>query len=151
MINLQKRAQELYDKVRSESLPMVRDFTENDFNKYIAVFFLFNPDPIIMLGRIVQVREEWGQFGSNQIYMRCCDDRLQVHENQAFYFVPDNLIKEMDELFKDAELDTPNTTYSLQGKNRRKGFIVKSRIKKGDTTPMREVLTDLKKVFGENI
>jgi hypothetical protein len=132
-------------------LPLVRDFTEKDFNKYIAVYFLINPDPIIMLGRIVQIRQEWGQFGSNQIFIRCCDDRLQVHENQAFHFLPDHLAAEADQLFKDVDLDEPDIPYSLQGKDRKKGFIIKSRVKQGSTTPMRELMKDLRKVFGDDI
>jgi hypothetical protein len=148
--NLQAKANDIYESIKLLKPPMVRAFTENDFNKYIAVGFLINPDPIIMIGRIVQFREESGAFGSNQIFIRCCDGRLQVHENQFFHFVPEAFNHELDVLFKDIDRDLPNRSYSMQHQYEKKGFFIKSNIKEGETTPMREVKESLNKIIGGN-
>lgn len=130
---------EIYDEVISMSLPMKRDFTTEEFNSYIVVGFLPGAPIKIMVGRVVQVRNEAGAFGSNQIFIRCSDGSLQVHENQWFYKAPDKFIPRLNELFKDVPDDEKNNTYSIQGKYKRKGFIIKSKVKEGQTTPMREV------------
>ena len=132
---------EIYDEVISMSLPIKRDFTPEEFNSYIVVGFLPGAPIKIMVGRVVQVRNEAGAFGSNQIFMRCPDGDLQVHENQWFYKAPDKFIPRLNELFKDVPEDDKKNIYSIQGKYKQKGFIIKSKVKEGETTPMREVKT----------
>lgn len=134
-----KALEEIYKEIRSIELPMVRDFDESDFNKYIVVGFQPSLPTKSMIGRLVQVREEWGCFGSNQIFIREFDGQLQCHENQWFYKVPDSFKPRLDEIFKDGFLDTKNIVYSLRGKQKRKGFIIKSKVKKGESTPMRDI------------
>lgn len=129
----------IYSEILSMDLQIKRDFTPDEFNSFIAVGYLPGAPIEKLIGRIVQVREEWGMFGSNQIFMRCSDGKLQCHENQWFYLIPDKYISQLTELFKSVELDANNNTYSLQGKHKRKGFIVKSKIKEGNSTPMRDV------------
>ncbi len=134
-----KALEEIYKEIRSIELPMVRDFNESDFNKYIVVGFQPSLSTKSMIGRLVQVREEWGCFGSNQIFIREFDGQLQCHENQWFYKVPDSFKTRLDEIFKDGFWDTENITYSLRNKQKRRGFIIKSKVKEGKSTPMRDV------------
>lgn len=133
------KLEEIYEEIRSTELTMVRDFDESDFNKFIIVGF----QPFLpiksMIGRLVQVREEWGCFGSNQVFIREIDGKLQCHENQWFYKVPESFLPRLVEIFKDCQLDKKNTTYSLCGKQKRKGFIIKSKVKEGESTLMRDV------------
>jgi len=141
--------EEVYKEIRSIELPMVRDFEENDFNKYIVIGFQPYLPIKRMIGRIVQVREEWGCFGSNQVFIREFDGQLQCHENQWFYKVPESFKSRLDEIFKDGILDTKNITYSLRGKQKRKGFIIKSKVKKGESTPMRDIKIAINQKFSE--
>lgn len=139
MTKIQTRLSEIYSQSRIAT-GMIHNFTEADFKKYIAVGFFFNPPINIMIGKVVQVRKESGAFGSDQIFLRCQDGLLQVHENQSFYYVPERFTKELDELFSTVpDEDKPNTTYSMMHKHKRKGFIIKSKVKEGETTPMREI------------
>lgn len=140
---LEEIYKEVQSMIQSMKLPMVRDFVESDFNKYIIVGFQPFLPTKSMIGRVVQVREEWGCFGSNQVFIREFDGNLQCHENQWFYKVPDSFIKDLDEIFD--EYDVKNRTYSLKGKQKRKGFIIKSKVKEGETTPMREVRSEIMK------
>lgn len=78
--------EKIYKEIRSLELRIIRDFVESDFNKYIIVGFQPSLATKSMIGRIVQVREEWGCFGSNQVYIREFDGELQCHENQFFLY-----------------------------------------------------------------
>jgi|ERR1700741_1344768 len=146
----EKRLQEIYDEIIETSPKTVREFEEKDFNTYIIVGFLPNAPINMMVGRIVQIRMEAGAFGSNQIFFRQYDNKLMIHENQWFYRVPEKYISELNDIFKDAYLDEPNLTYSLRHEDPENGFVVKSKVKEGETTPMREVKKDIKEaLFGK--
>ncbi len=140
-----KELKEVYDTVCSMSLRMKREFTSDEFNSFIAVGFLPGAPIEKLIGRVVQVREESGLFGSNQIFIRCCNGELQCHENQWFYKVPESFIPKLTEIFKEVEIDPIGKTYSIQEKYKRKGFIIPSKIKKGQTTPMREIKKSIMK------
>lgn len=132
MNTTEQKLTDIYRATRKKENYVI-EFTQSDFKRYIAVGFLINPPINVMIGKVVQIRKEWGAFGSDQIFLRCQDGLLQVHENQHFYFVPEEFKKELDELFKTVpDKDNPNDIYSLMNKNKRAGFIVPSKIKDGE-------------------
>ena len=141
--------QEIHTNVVEHPLVMVNDFTENDFNCYLLVGFQPTLPLEEMIGRVVQVRKETGCFGSDQVFLREYDGGLQEHENQWFYRIPDIYHTRLDKLFKRPE--KIGLTYSLSGKHKRKGFIIKSEVKEGESTPMRDIKAAIKGKIAEII
>ena len=98
------------------------------------------------IGKVVQVRLEAGQFGSDSILLRHCDDSLVEHSNQIFWSIPERFNSYLDEFFKDTYLDDSDTNeYSLKGNCPKKGFIIESQIKAGKSTPLRRIKTAILK------
>ncbi len=92
------------------------------------------------VGRVAQVRLEAGDFGSHCVLLRHVNDVLTPHENQSFWLIPDRFKDYLDGLFKDTYMDDSDKYYyTLQKKKRQKGFIVSSKIKVGQSTPMRDI------------
>lgn len=133
-----KKLQAIYDDTVVSS-ELVKDFEPEDYKCYFVTGLLFVPI-IKKVGRVVQVREEAGAFGSHQVFMRCCDGNLQCHENQWYYKVPERLIPQLDELFaKMVDEDNGSNNYMLRNESGKVGFIIPSEVKEGESTPMREV------------
>ena len=103
------------------------------------------------IGRVAQVRLEAGDYGSDNVLLRHCDNNLQQHTNQCFWLIPDKFKVYLDKCFKDAHIDdSDNFEYTLfDGEFAEKGFIVPSPIKKGETTPMRDIKNAIKKRLTE--
>ncbi|WP_407268764.1 hypothetical protein [Tenacibaculum maritimum] len=93
------------------------------------------------IGRVVQVRIEAGHLGSDNVLLRHVDNILRQHTNQFFWLVPDKFTKYLDKCFKGVYLDDSDTiTYTLnEGSDGEKGFIVASKIKDSESTPMRNI------------
>ena len=92
------------------------------------------------VGRVAQVRLEAGDYGSHCVLLRHRNDSLIPHENQSFWLIPEKFKEYLDECFKDVyEDDSDKHFYTLQKKKRAKGFIIPSKIKKGKSTPMRDI------------
>ena len=111
-------------------------------NKYVITGFISGKENIAnnRVGRVAQVRLEAGDFGSDCVLLRHKDDTLIPHENQSFWLIPDKFKEYLDEIFKDTYLDDSDTYfYTLKGKKRKKGFIIKSPIKENQSTPMRDI------------
>jgi len=143
--NKEDQLKKIVDEVYNLQHPPVRDFTDHDFNSFIVVGFLPGAPIKLMIGKLVQVRMESGAFGSNQIFLRLYDGSLQVHENQWFYHVPISFhfMEQLCEIFEEsAQDDEPGKTYSIRNEYQETGFIIPSKVKAGETTPMREVKKD---------
>lgn len=92
------------------------------------------------VGRVVQVRLEAGDFGSDCVLLRHRNDDLIPHENQSFWLIPEKFKAHLDECFEGVYADDANEEfYTIQGKDREKGFIIPSKIKKGQSTQMRDI------------
>jgi len=92
------------------------------------------------IGRVVQVRIEAGDFGSDNVLLRHSNNNLVQHTNQCFYLIPDKFKVYLDECFEDVCMDDSDKyEYTLSGKQGMKGFIIPSPIKKGESTPMRDI------------
>ena len=94
------------------------------------------------VGRVVQIRLEAGEFGSDNVLLRHVDDSLMQHSNQSFWLIPKKFKVYLDNCFKGVHLDDSDTfAYTLGGKFSEKGFIIDSPIKDGESTPMRDIKT----------
>lgn len=83
-----------------------------------------------VIGFLVQVREEWGAFGSDEVYVRESDETLHAHSNQSFWRLDNKTVDLISPHFcwlPEEELEeNPELEYSFQGKNKQKGFLVSS-------------------------
>lgn len=121
---------------------MIHFWTPELKNKYVITGFIAGKENIAdnRVGRVAQVRLEAGAFGSDSVLLRHKDDTLVPHENQSFWLIPDKFKEYLDAIFKDVHLDDSDKHfYTIQGKKRKKGFIVKSPIKDNQSTQMRDV------------
>ena len=121
---------------------MIHNWTNEHKGKYIITGMQQGGVGVDMrVGRVVQVRLESGDFGSDNILLRHCTDLLQQHTNQSFCLIPNKFTSYLDECFKDTYLDDSDKyEYTLgEGRAPEKGFIIKSKIKDGENTPMRDI------------
>jgi hypothetical protein len=121
---------------------MITKWTPDLKNKYVITGFLSGKENTTnnRVGRVVQVRLEAGDYGSDCVLLRHKDNLLVPHTNQCFWLIPDRFKDYLDEIFKDAQSDKPDEyTYTLQEKEPKKGFIIKSPFKRGESTPMRDI------------
>ncbi len=107
---------------------------------------------IYYIGKVVQVRLEAGEFGSNIVFLRHADGLLQTHDNQTFYTIPEKYLKKVEELFEEGHPggeadDADAQEYFIHSAKPEKGFIIASKIPEGETTPMRTVKKALNQVF----
>jgi len=128
---------------------MIHNWTTDHKNKYVITGLQQGGACIDKrIGRVAQVRLEAGDFGSDNVLLRHCDDVLQQHTNQSFWLIPDKFTAYLDECFKDVYLDDSDKfEYTLNEENPEKGFIINSKVKDGESTPMR----DVKRAINEKI
>jgi len=121
---------------------MVQNWLPEYKNKYVITGMQQGGAGVDMrIGRVVQVRLEAGDFGSDNILLRHCNDKLQQHTNQSFWLIPDKFTAYLDDCFEGVCLDDSDEyEYSLgQGKSPYKGFIKLSEINENESSPMRDV------------
>lgn len=133
----------------------INEFKEEDFGIYVATGLQSNSSdsntPLRRIGKVVQVRQEAGAWGSDIVFLRHWDGDLWMHENQSFYKVPKEFTTELDELYKERTSDTRKTPYSMGGKFKRKGFIIPSKVKEGESTPLRDVRNKIINLIDEKL
>lgn len=80
------------------------------------------------LGYVVQIRKEWGAFGSDMYLIREHDGKLNTHENQSFWKLSPSQSAMMKEFFKygpeEEILENPELFYSIKGNQEESGFLV---------------------------
>ncbi len=93
------------------------------------------------IGKVVQIRLEADDFGSDIVLLRHANDVLRTHENQCFWLIPDKFTEYLDECFKDAYVDDADSEqYSINcGNAPAIGFIIPSKIAKDESTPLRDI------------
>ena len=89
----------------------------------------FQYDLDVFIGYVVQIRKNAGSFGSDKILFRTSNGNLMTWENQSFLILPPSevlLIKDIfQELINDEkEYIKEDGTYTIEGKDPKKGFIV---------------------------
>lgn len=128
----------------------IREFTEDDFGAFVytgPTSYKFQP----MIGRLVQVRLESGEYGSHNVLLRHADDSLWQHSNQSFYRITDpaTLKKLKAEFSQDFE-DKPDVEYTInKDKEPETGFIIASKVPDGESTPMRDIIGRIRERVGE--
>lgn len=103
--------------------------TENDFllnEIVVASCFRGMEKDIDRVGRMVQIREKAGVWGTDIYLVRMTNGDLMRFENIAFYKLKPEFVSLYEGLFETSELDPPNMEYLLSGKFPEAGFIVKN-------------------------
>lgn len=132
----------------------INQWTNDLKNKYVITGLIAGKENIAnnRVGRVVQVRLEAGAFGSDSVLLRHKNDDLIPHENQSFWLIPDKFTDYLDEIFKDAHIDNSDEDfYTIQGRDRERGFIIESKIKENQSTPMRDIKNAISNKLGEII
>jgi hypothetical protein len=110
------------------------------FNSFVITGLIDGDNsPLFRIGRVVQVRLEAGEYGSDLVLLRRYDGILTPHENQSFYLIKPEYLESVKDLFSEIELDEPNLEYTLRKEFPETGFIIPSKIKEGESTPMRNI------------
>lgn len=97
--------------------------------------------------RVVQIRKEIGQFGSDLFFVRHADGSLMVWENQSFFRVKEKYVGEIETIYNlhdsiEIDDDEPgkNIGYNYPGnEDFLKGFIIPSPYPEDHVTPMRDI------------
>jgi hypothetical protein len=77
-----------------------------------------------VLGRVVQVRQKTGAFGTDTVLIREQNGKLSSHENQFFWIIPEEYETELQELFRNVvEDDADEEEYTIVGQDPVKGFL----------------------------
>lgn len=101
--------------------------------------------------RVVQIRKEIGQFGSDLFLVRHTDGSLMVWENQSFFKVKEKYTSQIEAIYNQHDAieiddDEPGKSigYNYPGnKEFIKGFIIPSPYPEGHMTPMKQVKEDI--------
>lgn len=131
---------------------MIHNWTTDYKNKYVITGLQQGGAGIEKrIGRVAQVRLEAGDFGSDNVLLRHSDDGLQQHTNQSFWLIPEKFTTYLDECFKDVYLDNSDEYEYTLGKDSKpeKGFIIPSKVKAGDSTPMRDIQNAIDKLISD--
>lgn len=121
---------------------VINTWTNDHKNKYVITGHQQGSNEFERrIGRVVQVRLEAGDYGSDNVLLRHYDNELRQHANQSFWEIPDKFNEYLNEIFKEVYLDdSDNYEYTItNGLMPEKGFIIKSKIKDGESTPMRDI------------
>lgn len=140
----------LLTEVVNDTGTMIRNFTNEDHGKYLVTGPQAGGQPIDnYVGKIVQVRKEAGAWGSDIVFLRH-HNTLCTHENQFFFLVKEKYFSKLDELFKNTKKDEIGDSYTFAGNPiEETGFIIPSKIKDGETTPLREVRKNIIDALGK--
>lgn len=99
-------------------------FVSSDKGRYV-LSGLISPTLEQKVGRLVQVRQGQGAFGSDVVLIRESNGSLSSHHNQCFWIIPEQYSEELDDLFKNVyQDDSDEHEYSIEGKEKEKGFLV---------------------------
>ncbi len=107
--------------------------------------------------RVVQIRKEIGQFGSDLFFVRHADGDLFVWENQHFYKVKEKYIRRIETIYNQHDAieiddDKPDVGYRYSRNNEFiKGFIIPSPYQADHVTPMKAMQEGIKEKIKEII
>lgn len=130
---------------------MVHEFKDEDYGMYVVTGMQAGGGNTMFrrIGKVVQVRQESGAFGSDTIFLRHPDGILWTHENQCYYKIDDVHKKFMDDFYANPEgkerefNDVFGDTYSIGGEQERTGFIIPSELPEGEISPLKKVRAEI--------
>lgn len=132
----------------------ITEWTPEHKDAYVITGMIAGKESIAenRVGRVVQIRLEAGDFGSDLVLLRHRNDSLVPHANQSFYLIPEKFKSYLDEEFKDTYKDDSDAfPYTLQGQESEQGFIIASSVGEGESTPMRDIKNAIKGKISEII
>jgi hypothetical protein len=104
---------------------MIHNF--EDVGMYVITGMQFPNVPVRRVGYVVQVRKKAGAFGTDIVFIRHPDGCLVTHENQVFYMMNEEDVKELKEFYPQdcgPEYEDHTKEYSIGGKFPMAGKIV---------------------------
>lgn len=130
---------------------MIHNWTDEHKNKYVVTGLQQGGSTFDnRIGRVAQVRIEAGDFGSDNVLLRHCDGVLQQHTNQSFWLIPDEFTEYLNKCFEGVYLDDSDKyDYTLNEGSPERGFIISSKVKEGESTPMREIKSAIHRKLSE--
>jgi len=143
-------------KDKGSILLNAEDYHYGDFIIPFAADFLGIPVER-QICRVVQIRKEAGQFGSDKFFVRHADRSLLVWENQHFYKVKEKYISQIETVYNqhdaiEVDDDKPDVGYRGVGEEDFVlGFIVPSPYPADHVTPMKAVQAGIKEKISEII
>lgn len=143
---------QIFNEIINNHGDIIHKWSESDFGTFVSTGIQVGTvNPLMYVGRIVQVRLEAGEFGSDLVLIRYADGTLGSHENQCFFRVKDEFLPELKTMFEDSfEQDSSSVEYTICNRLPKTGFIIPSPFGSNDHTPMRDERAKLLKVlFGE--
>lgn len=143
--------EQIFKQIINNHGDMIHKWSEKDFGAFVSTGLQVGTvNPQMYVGRLVQVRLEAGEYGSDLVLIRYADGTLGSHENQCFFRVKDEFLPELKEMFTESfEHDSTDVEYSICDRLPRKGFIIPSPFGPCDHTPMREIREKLSNLFWE--
>ena len=135
---------------------LIHKWKESDFGEYVVTGMIDGDNsPLSRLGKLVQIRLEDGDWGSDCVLVRQADCILRPHVNQSFFRIPKKYYPEIEEFFKDVLVgdfhDRIDIEYTLSGEFPETGFIIPSKVKDGESTPMRDIKGKLYNLIEKDI
>ena len=143
---------QIFNEIINNHGDIIHKWSESDFGTFVSTGIQVGTvNPLMYVGRIVQVRLEAGEFGSDLVLIRYADGTLGSHENQCFFRVKDEFLPELKTMFEDSfEQDSSSVEYTICNRLPKTGFIIPSPFGSNGHTPMRDERAKLLKVlFGE--
>lgn len=139
--------EKLINQILSDKGEFVDEFNEGDFGMYAIPMDapICVPFPTCQVVRIIQVRIEAGDFGSDLVFCREMDWTLRPWHNTAFFRVKSKYKEQLDSFFKDTiEYDDSEkgkqTGYNYTGnRDNIVGFLIPSPYPEDHITPMKSV------------
>lgn len=104
------------------------NFEKIPFNSMVmcATIRFFNGwKPYEYTGRLVQIRKNMAKDGSDLIFIRRCDGSLYSFYNEGLFVINEKGSRYLEKFFRNIPKDEPNKTYSINGKKKMSGYIVK--------------------------
>jgi hypothetical protein len=144
---------DIFEQIANDPGEMIHNFDESHRNVFICTGYQMRHAKAKgferYVGRLEQVRLEHGQFGSDLVFILHHDGVTWTHENQSFYLVKKKYIPELSEMYKDFDVVPDTEAWTSKGENPEYGFIIPSKIPEGETTPLREVKSDIYKTLDD--
>jgi len=110
--------------MKGEMRTIIKPFNKEDKGKYVLSGFVMDTMEMI-IGKLVQVRQKQGAFGTDLVLIREANGTLSSHTNQHFWIIPSEYKDELDKMFEGVYRDDADEyEYSIQGKEKMKGFLV---------------------------
>lgn len=152
---------ELFNQVITDKGDMILDSSEYNHGDLVITAYadLLGIPVDRQIGRLVQIREEAGAFGSDLFLIRNAEGTLSAWENTHFYRVKDKYTKAIMDIYE--KYDNIQSDNSEEGRNMGyrvyeedkyvKGFLIPSSREDGYVSPTKAIKESIKGAIKELI